>query len=434
MGPSGRNFVSGGRDKLVCLWDIEGDATSGYTIVKRREFFGHTGYIFGLAVFGQNAEVVLSCSDDAKAVLWDGTNGAKLHVLNGHEGAVMDVCFMPQKVGANLYCCTAGGPDHTLRVWDVVTGIGPPANEMGYQYDCYICHGDSPYSADLCIAMADFFTASDKRLQVAVAAGCRGTRTNMTACKSAANFVMLITTGCFKGECVQELLCALSKDLPKRPVVVPILPQGNAFPDLSGRNKLTAPPPAMLNEHMRHQLFEVKALDYFRAFHNHCLRKIMTRLTFVEEGEEEKVGEDSGGNDITRLVRAELAEPEPDANAVEEEDEEAAHCYDAFMSHKQITAGDIARYLFQSMSALGLTCFLDVADDFKLHDLEANVRNSSYMVVIITPLYFDSYWCRVELKMALKSASTTVVVLHDVDACSFPKARLGLHLLPLLTP
>ena len=58
------------------------------------------------------------------------------------------------------------GPDHSVRVWDVNSGIGPPANTFGYRYDCYICHGDSPYSADLCVAMADFFRTNDNRLQV----------------------------------------------------------------------------------------------------------------------------------------------------------------------------------------------------------------------------------------------------------------------------
>ena len=68
------------------------------------------------------------------------------------------------------------------------------------RYDCYICHGSSPYAADLCVAMADFFRDADKRLQVAVAAQHRGKGTNILAAKSAANYVMLITTGCFKGD------------------------------------------------------------------------------------------------------------------------------------------------------------------------------------------------------------------------------------------
>ena len=73
---------------------------------------------------------------------------------------------------------------------------------------------------------------------------------------------------------------------------------------------------------------------------------------------------------------------------------EVKHEYDAFLSHKQITGRDVARLMFMNFSELGLTCFLDVADDFELHDLEANVRNSKFMLAIVTPWYFESYWCR----------------------------------------
>ena len=72
---------------------------------------GHTGYIFGLAVNGPGGDVVLSCSDDAKAILWDGHTGSKMHVLNGHVGAVMDVTFMPQKVTEGA---TSHGPQHNV--------------------------------------------------------------------------------------------------------------------------------------------------------------------------------------------------------------------------------------------------------------------------------------------------------------------------------
>ena len=51
------SFATGGRSKLVCLWDIAKPESrfgglGNHRMIKRREFYGHTGFVFGLAIYG----------------------------------------------------------------------------------------------------------------------------------------------------------------------------------------------------------------------------------------------------------------------------------------------------------------------------------------------------------------------------------------------
>jgi serine/threonine protein kinase len=104
----GQRGLSGGKDNLVCLWDLRtGDLV--------RQFPGHTGDVTGVAFAPDGRRFVSSGVDGLR--LWDIEAGDEIRRFIGHTGGVMCVAFSPDGKRA-----ASGGSDRSVRLWDVETG------------------------------------------------------------------------------------------------------------------------------------------------------------------------------------------------------------------------------------------------------------------------------------------------------------------------
>ncbi|MCB0107835.1 MAG: hypothetical protein KDE53_18065 [Caldilineaceae bacterium] len=139
--PDGRLLASSGRDQVICLWDLSVESTlntveglnpsitSGRLIQKLQ---GHTDSIHTLC-FSPDGQRLASGSFDHTARLWDvsaeslrkgeglnpnAASGQLLHILRGHHGPVISVCFSPD----GQFLASGSNADQMIGLWDVATG------------------------------------------------------------------------------------------------------------------------------------------------------------------------------------------------------------------------------------------------------------------------------------------------------------------------
>ncbi|EUC58992.1 tyrosine kinase family catalytic domain protein [Rhizoctonia solani AG-3 Rhs1AP] len=109
--PDGARVVSGSRDKIIRIWDVE----RGKTVVGPLK--GHTDVVRSVA-FSPDGSQIVSCSRDGTIWLWNAREGRVIgNPYEGHTHWVYSVAFSP--LGTYV---VSGGYDSTVRIWDVRTG------------------------------------------------------------------------------------------------------------------------------------------------------------------------------------------------------------------------------------------------------------------------------------------------------------------------
>ena len=108
--PDGNTVLTAGDDRTARFWD----AQSGQLMPK--SLVGHTDRI-RRAVFSHTGRRVLTVSDDKTARIWDADSSRIVHVLSGHEWAVLDGAFSHD----GRFVVT-GSEDNRARLWDAETG------------------------------------------------------------------------------------------------------------------------------------------------------------------------------------------------------------------------------------------------------------------------------------------------------------------------
>jgi WD40 repeat protein len=104
--PDGKQAAAGICGGAVGLWDV----STGKLV---RQFEGHTGTVYGLAV-SNKGDRVLTGGRDSTARLWDAYSGAELLRIESSAAHVRGVAFSPDGKRALL-----GGWDHKMRLWDL---------------------------------------------------------------------------------------------------------------------------------------------------------------------------------------------------------------------------------------------------------------------------------------------------------------------------
>src|SRR5262249_55747030 len=102
--PDGRRLASCGRDRTVCVWQIDGGAC--------RVLRGHTDEVF-TAAFPPDGTRLATAGRDRAIWLWDLARGEEVARLQGHTSYVWSLAFSPD--GTTL---ASGSGDFTVRLWD----------------------------------------------------------------------------------------------------------------------------------------------------------------------------------------------------------------------------------------------------------------------------------------------------------------------------
>ena len=100
--PDGSQIVTGGLDKVIKIWQIDGQETAQIT--------GHTAAIRS-ASFSPDGQTILSSSSDKTIALWN-LQGDRLNTLTGHTAAVWSAQFSP-----NSELIVSGSGDQTIKLW-----------------------------------------------------------------------------------------------------------------------------------------------------------------------------------------------------------------------------------------------------------------------------------------------------------------------------
>ncbi|MDM9385148.1 NB-ARC domain-containing protein [Chlorogloeopsis sp. ULAP01] len=118
--PQGNVLVSGSHDNTVRLWDI----TTGQAM---KTMQGHSSWIFSVA-FSPQGDYLASGSHDQTVKLWSASTGECFRTFQGYTNQVLSVAFSPipptpLHKGGEGGILASGSHDHTVRLWDVSTGV-----------------------------------------------------------------------------------------------------------------------------------------------------------------------------------------------------------------------------------------------------------------------------------------------------------------------
>jgi WD40 repeat protein/tRNA A-37 threonylcarbamoyl transferase component Bud32 len=102
--PDGQRLASGGRDKIVKIWDVRPGAAQTLP--------GHR-----CVAFSPDGRYLAGATADHTVSLWDTWTGQQRARFRGHTGIVQCLSFSPD--GGRL---ASGSADKTVKVWDVATG------------------------------------------------------------------------------------------------------------------------------------------------------------------------------------------------------------------------------------------------------------------------------------------------------------------------
>ena len=120
----GDRVLSGGKDQLVRIWDVQGGGGGG-VLVAEAAFEGHTGRITGLASVNGRG-VFASCSTDRTTRVWDMESEATIRTLTGHDGGLTSL-----SATANAALAVTTSLDYTVRAWDVRDPYGADGGAGG---------------------------------------------------------------------------------------------------------------------------------------------------------------------------------------------------------------------------------------------------------------------------------------------------------------
>jgi len=103
LSPDGQLLATGGRDRIICLWDY----AQGRSVAR---LTGHRDWVWWVA-FSPDGRQLASAARDGEVALWDAASGARLACAQAHRGAAYALVFVGE-----LLITT--GEDGHLAAWD----------------------------------------------------------------------------------------------------------------------------------------------------------------------------------------------------------------------------------------------------------------------------------------------------------------------------
>jgi len=127
MHPTASIFAVGGSSRYLLLHDQ-------VTGVPIQQLEGHHNTIRDLA-YSPDGQTLVSASEDARIIAWEGSSGRRLRTFSGHNAGVLSIAI--DSSGSLL---ASGSKDHTVKVWDLrstllkFTGYGhtEPVNTVAF--------------------------------------------------------------------------------------------------------------------------------------------------------------------------------------------------------------------------------------------------------------------------------------------------------------
>lgn len=109
VSPDGKTVATGGFDKTIILWDLEGSK-----LKELRKLAGHTDPIY-CVTFDPEGKKIASASQDKTIRIWNVADGKQLNELKGHTDLVGCIEYSPD---GKLLASGGGSQDKTVRLWD----------------------------------------------------------------------------------------------------------------------------------------------------------------------------------------------------------------------------------------------------------------------------------------------------------------------------
>jgi len=111
-------FITGGFDASCVVWSLRSDSGD---LVKEREIFGHSDFIYSVCPSPTNSNWFVSASKDRNMIVFDSENGEKILSFpdsqNVHKGPICSLAIIP---GTSLV--VAGSWDGSFSVWIAESG------------------------------------------------------------------------------------------------------------------------------------------------------------------------------------------------------------------------------------------------------------------------------------------------------------------------
>jgi WD40 repeat protein len=109
--PDGKTFISGGKDKVIRLWETAGGRL-------RRQFYGHSDAVTYVA-FAPDGESFASASRDGTVRVWAIENGAEQHRL-GEKDAMMPAMTLAIAFAPDGKSVATAGSDKSIHLWQLM--------------------------------------------------------------------------------------------------------------------------------------------------------------------------------------------------------------------------------------------------------------------------------------------------------------------------
>ncbi|KAL3467642.1 WD40-repeat-containing domain protein [Aspergillus heterothallicus] len=116
--PNGHLLFAGSWDKSVWSWDVK-------TTQTKLRYEGHTDFVRAVASTRLNGQdLLISGGADAQILVFDITNGQRLHVLKGHAKGIQDLSVDPVTIDTDSSerVIFSAGSDREIRQFDISKG------------------------------------------------------------------------------------------------------------------------------------------------------------------------------------------------------------------------------------------------------------------------------------------------------------------------
>ncbi len=117
--PDGKKIISAGRDKTIKIWDIDRAKEQIVRQISPAVVY-HVEY-------SPDGRRIAAGTNEGTIKMWDAESDMELVTLHGHEGRVNSVAFSPD--GRRM---ASGGDDRTIRIWDTATRAATLVLQSGH--------------------------------------------------------------------------------------------------------------------------------------------------------------------------------------------------------------------------------------------------------------------------------------------------------------